>query len=315
MDIRSRVQSLKEIFQTVLIDELLYDDIKFPSKLYHYTSLDGVIGILQNRTIYASNAMFLNDPTEIVYGQKLIKEAITNIVQNKDFQTTYYGGFGSQEVEILQSALNVIDNVNINNTFVSCFTSQSDMLSQWRGYANGGVRLGFNRDKLLDSIIDSGFYLHRVDYNRSSQVIFIEKIIGSLLTYLLVESDDYLSVFDGKTIMELDRDIIPQALVEILMSNIRHYKDCGFKEEREYRLIRNSQDIETDKAHKTKYRSNGKFIVPYSELKFKNPIPITDIVVGPSPFSDKLKLGLELLLESEGYKCVKVKLSSIPYIP
>lgn len=42
-------------------------------KVYHYTTWDGLVGILQNKTLWATHYKFLNDYSEIVlFKDKLI---------------------------------------------------------------------------------------------------------------------------------------------------------------------------------------------------------------------------------------------------
>ena len=44
--------------------------------LYHYTTLTDLKGILENRTIWLSHVIQLNDPMEIQYGKKVITDII-----------------------------------------------------------------------------------------------------------------------------------------------------------------------------------------------------------------------------------------------
>lgn len=313
-----RLKNTQSLLHTILRSERdPSEDICYPNKLYHYTTVEGAIGILQNNTIFASNAMFLNDSTELVYGKELIVDAINKVIKDDNFSTTYYFGFSDNEIEILKSVLLELEKTNLNDIYISCFTSQSDMLSQWRGYSSGGVRIGFDIEKLYGL---NDVHVSKIDYIRSTQLKNIENTLAVLLTYLHTDLDPIYSCFplipEGKDVLSADRDIIPKVIAMILLSNVSSFKIKGFKEEREYRLIYDiNSHYNKEKSKAVKYRSNGKFIVPYIELKFDKLLPITDIMVGQSPYSDKIKHGLELLLKSEGYNNVKVNLSKIPYIP
>ena len=49
-------------------------------KLYHYTTWDGLLGILQNQTLWATNYKFLNDSLEIVlFKDKLISWLLPDV--------------------------------------------------------------------------------------------------------------------------------------------------------------------------------------------------------------------------------------------
>jgi len=47
-----------------------------PDVLYHYTTPAGVLGIIESGSIYLSDALFLNDQSELLYGRELVAEAL-----------------------------------------------------------------------------------------------------------------------------------------------------------------------------------------------------------------------------------------------
>src|SRR5205823_7132069 len=49
---------------------------KLPDTLYHYTSADGLVGMLDTGRIWATHAAFMNDPTELQYAAAVIGEAL-----------------------------------------------------------------------------------------------------------------------------------------------------------------------------------------------------------------------------------------------
>lgn len=306
------LESLKSWLYTEVRSEQDYgydlENKSQPSKLYHYTTLDGLMGIIQTNTLYASDAMFLNDSSELQYGKELISESINHLIDKQDFQTTYYGGFGDKEVDLLNRVIKQLSKATFKDIYITCFTTESDILSQWRGYSNNsGVRIGFKRDTLLESF--DNVFLSVINYNRKSQLKQIEETLGILLTYAVHG--------DGKDMPESDVELLPQAMVDILLSYVSSFKNNAFKEEREYRLICSpSRDPEEDSVLPAFYRNNGKFIVPYVKLESKRTLlPISDIMIGQSPYSEKIKHGIELLLESNGYERIRVHISKIPYIP
>jgi len=48
----------------------------FPSRLYHYTSLKGLLGILESGCIWASEVRYLNDSAEIAVAFRLMARVI-----------------------------------------------------------------------------------------------------------------------------------------------------------------------------------------------------------------------------------------------
>jgi hypothetical protein len=98
--------------------------IPTPEILYHYTSADGLCGIVESRAVWASIIHFLNDAEEFQYAisieQELLKER------------------GSAEAsEVLSTFLDWITSANV---CAFSLTAEGDLLSQWRAYcpASGG---------------------------------------------------------------------------------------------------------------------------------------------------------------------------------
>ncbi|MFZ5645802.1 MAG: hypothetical protein ACOY46_19775 [Bacillota bacterium] len=54
------------------------DDIQGPVKeyLYHYTNIDGLIGIFDKHKIWCSNIYFMNDKSEIEYSTDVVRTAL-----------------------------------------------------------------------------------------------------------------------------------------------------------------------------------------------------------------------------------------------
>ena len=51
--------------------------MKEKSKLiYHYTSINGLIGIIERKSIWATNILYLNDASELNYSKNILKEEI-----------------------------------------------------------------------------------------------------------------------------------------------------------------------------------------------------------------------------------------------
>jgi hypothetical protein len=51
-----------------------------PAHLAHYTTADGLRGIIQNGNLWASGAYYLNDSSEIDYGCELFTKLLTEII-------------------------------------------------------------------------------------------------------------------------------------------------------------------------------------------------------------------------------------------
>jgi hypothetical protein len=63
---------------------------EIPAVLYHYTSMDGLVGIVTNKQIWASHVPYLNDRTEQEHIWSLILEkAQRRILASSDAQAKH----------------------------------------------------------------------------------------------------------------------------------------------------------------------------------------------------------------------------------
>ena len=51
----------------------LFNQDKLPDKLYHYTSLNGLLEIIRTKSIWATDILFLNDSSECKYSINLAR--------------------------------------------------------------------------------------------------------------------------------------------------------------------------------------------------------------------------------------------------
>ncbi|QDB79936.1 DUF2971 domain-containing protein [Georgenia wutianyii] len=106
--------------------------------LYHYTTLEGLIGILTSGVVRASYVGRLNDRNEVEVGLEGVRRVLSEDL---------YG-------EGLLGKVN--ENDDFDRIFVACFTEREDSLPLWRGYASsvgGGYAIGFRRSALEAAVV------------------------------------------------------------------------------------------------------------------------------------------------------------------
>src|SRR5229473_5273124 len=54
-----------------------------PEFLYHYTSQDGLLGIIESRSLWATNISYMNDATEFGLSVRLIRDRLLRELQNR----------------------------------------------------------------------------------------------------------------------------------------------------------------------------------------------------------------------------------------
>lgn len=119
-----------------------------PDILYHYTSLETLRRIIESDSLYASDALYLNDSKEFVHAVDAIVTRI-NILLND----TVLDGESKIALAHLGTLLTKGQMIPAH---VTSFSEKCDDLSQWRGYtpAGQGVCIGFDVPSLKSAVKD-----------------------------------------------------------------------------------------------------------------------------------------------------------------
>jgi hypothetical protein len=108
--------------------------------IYHYTSIQGLIGIVTRQEFWASDCQYLNDGAELSYARDMYFDEVEKL----GLPPLEEGGGYAQAGPSLESF----------RAFIVCFCEDGDLLSQWRGYgADQGYALGFDTEGLRNSKI------------------------------------------------------------------------------------------------------------------------------------------------------------------
>jgi hypothetical protein len=264
---------------------------KPPRVLYHYTSQEGLLGIIGKKEIWATKALYLNDSKEFMYAIDLVNKVLN------------YPRYSGPKIDELRERLNLIKGVNV---CVTSFTKNGDLLSQWRGYGVRGVgySLGLYGDELKKLADENQFILCPVIYNTDQQEFLVREIIKRWISGQ--------HQFNGLTPMkgfDTEFEDYFAMLAPIL-------KDPSFKEEGEWRLI---SPILSNDLERYSYRAGRYSLIPYYRFPLEAPtikFKLAKIVVGPGPMQELSDTAVKSYLTSLNLKYVdpkKVEPSTIPY--
>ncbi len=280
--------------------------------LYHYTNMAGLRGIINDRSIWFSHTKTLNDPLEIKYGQDLIISILDEYLVDQD------------NVDILSlidglktgfKAFNVID----YHTYVACFCSIDNLLSQWRNYGGdgGGVNVGiFINDQTkfyhdLDNNISGGhIILRKVIYDPEEQIEYVK----SYMDIIISASRDGIKNFEEHGgLPDGWASTTSMDVVNVLFDFMLTFKNPVYKEENEWRLIKSMQ---TDCRPEFIRFRGSKNIIPYINTNMsytKEAIeyfPIRSIKYGHSRDLENIKSIIKLFLMKEEKSNHKIKLET-----
>jgi hypothetical protein len=240
------------------IENLLADKPTRP--IYHYTTNDGFLGIIQTKALWASKLHYLNDSTEFAYANGLIRKALQHRL---DTTEGTWKEFCGKALESIPS----IENVHI---FVVCFSEEGDLLSQWRGYCSGGVgySISLEADQLQRSMERQNFRLVRCVYEQRVQDAIVDDLIQSA----------------GDLIAGTSPEFAAQRLVGRIPEVAPALKHPKFAEEREWRLVSKAPVSIT--SAQVRFRPGRWNLIPYylfGLCEDLESLRVAHVYVGPNP--------------------------------
>lgn len=260
--------------------------------LYHYTSPEGLKGILSSREIWATSILYLNDFSEFKYTLNLL-----NGILEKNF--------GVQLSENLFTRLITTQKEIPWDVYVTAFSEKGDQLDQWRGYCppTGGFSIGFDKEKLRSYAKFKNLDLENCIYEPDEQT--------KLLTDIAKEISEVYSINDVQLLRKFISDNRSrfEKIYASLVAMAPRIKHPSFKDENEWRLICYG-------GSEVLYRVSRSLLVPYLEI---GPIVkecFSQIIVGPCPHMDiSLRSVKDFANNSlgRGLTAVEVIPSAIPY--
>jgi len=272
-----------------------------PTSLYHYTDLNALIGIVQNKELWMTNLWFLNDKNEYYEGLEIIKSELKNRKKkhSADKRVSIFLNTLDSAIELLQKQA----------VYVLSLTANNDILSQWRGYGNNGVNVE------LDLLSVAGVRLFPCIYSRTLQKEYVSHIFNRNIELFSTtkECEKFPKGWCTDKEEEQYWDAINVAGNNFIrMCNVACalIKNKGFIEEAEWRMIKFATT--TDKIF---FLPKGTFIRPYIKLRLERIEKILKgIKIGQNPEVDLCKKSIEELLKSENINnSVQLTTSAIPY--
>jgi Protein of unknown function (DUF2971) len=314
-------------------------------RLYHYTTWDGLVGILQTKALWATHYKFLNDYSEIVlFRDKLIslilphvREAYEELIKESPHikrEINQVGGLG----QVVQHDTEVFVDAHYGATgdeiYILSFCGQhknpqinsNGLLSQWRGYgAGGGFALVFNTQKLEEMMeIEAKKYeysaMHLCDLVYSDDE---NKLKEELSEDLSIIAGEVKQLFNRAKLSEKEKADTLKGYIPFVHC-ISRYKHYGFSEENEVRMVvlplnqeilkLASTDGVTLKPEKErKFRKKNGQLIPYIELfnSIDIGLPIERIIVGPHKEKEARAAALRVMLRNTK---IEITCSAIPFV-
>lgn len=304
--------------------------------LFHYTTANGLLGILQRNCLWSSAYYCANDGSELNAVRNFLtpvfREMSHKMIEADDPRVQTFSRRGVPIWEYSDKFEDMIISFALNffSVFITCFCKANTkedfthgLLSQWRGYGtDGGYAIQFNRSK-LQAVIDQGNKQGRWEYdmqdvaysaeNRFKTVLFehTEAFKSAYLKHL-----DYLAnhAFDDTPMPSPLANLVHGPL-ESLLDFLIYTKNAHFREENECRIgvvsptKPNLQELPVD------YFNRKGLIVPFlaTPEAFDIVKCIDWIIVGPGPRLTNRFISVNHVVRNLGLK-IDVRPSHIPFL-
>lgn len=280
--------------------------------LYHYTDLNGLLGILTNKGFWLSEAKYLNDKEELYNGRNLTIELIQILLTKSRY---------SNFKDVLLKTVHLLKESKFNNYYIASFSSQADDLEQWRAYSKNGTGtcIGFDLKQKTDFphfLLGPVWMLHKVIYDDN---------IKCRILHLIIFKYFYEFRKDLKQDLKyIDIDDYATSLASSLTYTFINFKHKSFAQEKEVRLVCNKDNVLKSFHHKF-HRIVNNSIVPYIctyDIILKHQdgsqvapdlLPVSEVYLGPTNNQDKALESIKSFMSNMGYAESIVENSKIPY--
>lgn len=277
--------------------------------IYHYTSPDGVLGILTTHKLWLSEITYMNDESEITYTFDLLKNILNENSDN--ISQSFREAIEKRVKKRTQLPSNLFDYVNRDSIFVACFSTKNDELSLWNYYTKtgsmAGYNIGFKVNKLVEKVISQLKVRHHFIYGKT----ICEKCKQK--NYIKEAIEEYNLLYQKMPTTE-DKENVLKSFWGLIHIFSLFFKKEAFKNENEYRfVITEYTDIlqKRNRAFQINNRIQNGLIIPYIELDFDKG-SVSEITISPTIKQISYKAGVESLLHQNEYHQTQVKMSEIP---
>lgn len=290
--------------------------------VYHYTSPEGVLGILHEKSLHFTDAQYLNDKGELLYIKEPFEEAFRLFLQNHDESSFVLDEFMSALFEsTYENAIPIVlaqdTSIGTLRYYVLCTSKNPDSSSMWSYYTKNGVYQGYNLG-IHRAFFENCFanYPSQLLSLRSGEVVYEKKSQIEELYEKLEEL--YREFYYGDEI--LGKCLFLANLRSYLQKQKFFFKNPAFSSEEEYRFIlivdeHFSDDTSISRDFKLDFRlGKSGIITPFIKWTFtldeKSEL-FSQITLAPMIEANLAEDSFKRFLASKVRKSVEIKQSSI----
>ena len=327
------MQNTKEFAFHELYKKYLYDkNERINFFLWHYTNIDGLMGIIRNDKkehqklhFWFTRSDCLNDTSEGNYIITLFKSVCNDLLKSRVISKDFFEIIADLEIpdeQFINFPLpqkeercynSVMDCVPCD-TYVCSFSLKEDSLDMWRYYSKGKGGYGL---KFIYCLFDEQQKYEIKSYDseakfsciKAFKVIYNSEEQYELLKNIIMDTYDVYEKFP-------DSFSRIQGFIQSKLKDLQFiFKHKCFESEQEYRYVfylpkKKPKDLENE-LPEVRYRSQEGMIVPYLDIELsKNPY-LAEVLISPFIKNEKAKSTITDYIKSCGFDC-NVRMSDLP---
>jgi hypothetical protein len=281
---RRRIQFRRKLAETELEMSSMRvaddSDVTDVPIIYHYTDPKGLIGILSDGQLWATDIGYLNDSSELRHAEEVQRRLLGEIIRESPD--------GSLQRKLATKALEGRHPFKGEETYVVCFCGEGDLLTQWKTYGSwgSGFSIGFDRKKLESALAALGppprsladiwtmgtsteVTLARVRYSEEEQQLDLERAFHRYGDLLSAESS------------APEIAACAAAIADNAALSASRFKHPAFESEREWRIVISSS---FGSSLELFFRSSSRTVIPYIKTRRQpdSKLPVVSITIGPT---------------------------------
>lgn len=319
------------------LEQKITFDQRIIPEIYHYTSPEGLDGILFNRQVSPcfrfSRFDVLNDKSEggdilevynritkqLCHEEKISKEFFEYIkeIHFNDKYIFAYNTGKTLEIGTGREVDDILLDSKKGKVYLCCFSKNKDSLPMWNYYLKNDTYLGYNIGISTSFFETEKSKGHREGYLFDwFEVVYDEEKKGKILSELILGLYSiYLNMQD-----ENDKEYIKERIVSFVNKYRFIFKKECFKHEEEIRIILiipdgKFEDAQEQRDFKVYYRNVKNYIVPYILYENIPKFSVQRIIMAPMDDETGIQKKRKEVLEEKmlsGNYCVNIGYSSIP---
>lgn len=288
------------------IVQYIDDFIRIPQcveedRIYHYTTVEGIKGILENNEFWVTKSDFLNDRLEFKYSLDILEEVAKLNIKNTNIKEKFIK-FVVDEFERINNDMDGL----LSGEYVLSFSKIKDSMLLWAEYSDFMgycIEFEFNKLEMKEKISLHG----EVIYNKEKQIELVKEALEKTIEENFNEENN-----EVKNLFKENPSISDESLkkladyvaVWISVYGMFFKKEC-FEGEEEYRFVFSALHEKSDEYQKSNvddmyFRERNQVLIPYIKIKYnKSKSPVKSVLVGTKNNSDIAVKGIRYFLRKE----------------